>query len=252
MGAKDIKEFMGVWFPGHEQHMVEWIEKRMREHPEELVDGRGTYQYHKLRAAMEHVRRFRVAVDVGAHVGLWSMHLVKLFGHVHAFEPVKLHRICFVENVKPEERYTLYPLALGDQAGMVTINTTFGSSGDSRVVPQPGTADVTLKCLDDVLDASSDDRDRVDFVKVDCEGFELFVLRGGEELLKRCRPCVCVEQKPGFARRWGLPERGAVDYLRSLGAVVRREIGGDFIMSWDEGHDERDEQAHLDAAERDA
>lgn len=231
--ARDVKEFMGVWFPSHEKHMLGWIGKRMKDHPEELIDGRGTYQYHKLLEAMKHVRGFRVAVDVGAHVGLWSMHLIKRFEHVHAFEPVKLHRVCFVENVQPEEKYTLYPIALGSKAGTTSINTTVGSSGDSRVDPTVTEGDVTVKRLDDVIDAGCADRDRVDFVKVDCEGFELHVLQGAEELLKRNRPCVCVEQKPGFARRWGLPERGAVDYLRSLGAVVRREIGGDFILSWE-------------------
>lgn len=227
-----MKQHMGVWVPEHEVHMCDWISKRMREHPDEVIDGKGTYQYHKLRAALAHARNFRVAIDIGAHVGFWSMHLVKAFEYVHAFEPVKAHRDCFVKNVQ-SANYTLYPIALGNESGTVDIKTTQGSSGDSKVVG--GTeGEYTLKRLDDVMDTGCVDHDRVDFIKVDAEGYEQFILRGGEELLKRCHPCVIVEQKPGFARRYGLGEQGAVAYLESLGAVMRKEIGGDFICSWDE------------------
>jgi FkbM family methyltransferase len=226
-----MKQSMGVWLPSHEQHMVEWVARRMRERPEEVVDGKGTYQYHKLLAAMKFVKRFRVAVDIGAHVGFWSMHLVKRFEHVHAFEPIGLHRDCFALNVVPLNKTTMHPIALGDHSGTVEMKTTEGSSGDSKVSTDGGA--YTLKRLDDVIDIASIDYDRVDFVKVDAEGYEMFILRGGEQLLRRCKPTVIVEQKPGFARRYGLPQQGAVDYLQSLGAVLRKEIGGDFILSWD-------------------
>ena len=73
----------------------------------------------------------------------------------------------------------------------------------------------------------------VDFIKLDCEGYELFALRGAEETLKRCRPCVIVEQKPNRAQRFGLPQTGAVDYLQSLGAKLRAKMAGDYILSFD-------------------
>lgn len=222
--SEDIKKVGGVWLPQHERHMTEWMAKK-----NVTVDGALTYQYHKLQAAMEYVKNFRVAVDIGAHCGLWSMHLVKRFEYVHAFEPIKVHRQCFGLNVKPGN-HTIYPCALGEEAGTVAIATTNGSSGDTKVVP--GGGEYTLKRLDDVLDAGCVDHDKVDFVKVDCEGYEYFALKGGEELLTRCKPCVIVEQKPGYARRYGLTEKGAVAFLESLGATMRKEIGGDFILSW--------------------
>jgi hypothetical protein len=64
-----------------------------------VVDGNLPYQYHKLVAAMKFVRSFRVAINVGAHVGMWSMHLARRFDHVFAFEPIPLHRACFTGNV---------------------------------------------------------------------------------------------------------------------------------------------------------
>lgn len=212
-----MKNVGGVWLPDAEEHLVEWM-TRMNH----VVDGKLTYQHHKLEAAMAWVKAWRTAVDVGAHCGLWSMHLVKRFAQVHAFEPVAEHRACFERNVGAGA--LMYACALGETEGRVRIQTSAQSSGDSWV---GGEGDIPLRRLDEY------DLPTVDFVKLDCEGYELFALRGAEETLKRCRPCVIVEQKPGRAQKFGLPETGAVDYLRGLGAVLRKEISGDFILSWD-------------------
>ena len=69
-------------------------------------------------------------------------------------------------------------------------------------------------------------------VKIDCEGWELPVLRGAEVTLRCCKPTVIVEQKPGRAQRFGHADTGAVDYLQSLGAKLRAELSGDYILSW--------------------
>lgn len=207
----------GLWLPAHETHLVEWMKKR-----NEVIEGKLTYQHHKLVAALQHVRNFNTAVDVGGHCGLWSMHLVKRFRRVEAFEPVELHRRCFMENLKHANNVILHPCALGEHEGGVNIHTADTSSGDSWV---KGTGDIPLKRLD------SFGLEFVDFIKLDCEGYELFALRGGEELLKRCRPTVCVEQKPGRAEKFGLKQTEAVTYLQSLGYKLKKEMSGDYIMT---------------------
>jgi FkbM family methyltransferase len=217
--SRGIKLVGGVWLPAAEQHLVEWMVKR-----NQIVDGRLTYQLHKLEAALKHVRKFRRAVDVGAHCGLWSMHLAKRFERVEAFEPVKLHRDCFEINVDMTV-CTLYPIALGEKERMVSMHTANSSSGDTTVA---GAGTIPMQRMDDVLAHAFD----VDFIKLDCEGYELFALRGGEELLKRCKPVICVEQKPGKAEQFGLARTGAVEYLQGLGAKVHQEMSGDFIMGW--------------------
>jgi len=212
-----MKQHQGVWLPDGERHLIEWMDKSG-----EIVDGRGSYQIRKLRAALQHVRHFRVAVDVGAHVGFWTMHLARRFEAVHSFEPVAAHRECFAANVQ-DARVSLHACALGDREGRVSIHTAATSSGDSWV---DGDGDIPLRRLDAYA------FENVDFIKLDCEGYELFALRGGEETLKRCKPCVIVEQKPGRAQKFGLPETGAVKYLQGLCATLRATLSGDFILSW--------------------
>lgn len=213
-----MKEWRGLWLPEHEQHLIEWMQQR-----NEIVAGKPTYQHHKLQAALGYCTQFRAAIDVGAHCGLWSMHLARRFAWLHAFEPVALHRACFEQNVPRGPSVLLYPYALGEADGTVGIHTSNSSSGDSWV---DGAGDIPLKRLDDF------DLQDIDFIKLDCEGYELFALRGAEETLKRCRPVVCVEQKPGRAQKFGLAETAAVDYLQSLGATLRKVMSGDYILSW--------------------
>ena len=74
----------------------------------------------------------------------------------------------------------------------------------------------------------------VDFVKIDCEGYEEQVVQGGRETFLRWKPCVIVEQKQHImSKNFGIAGTPAVDLLKELGAIVRKEISGDYIMTWD-------------------
>lgn len=207
----------GVWLPDGETHLTQWMRAK-----NQVVDGKLTYQFSKQRAALSYCARRRNAVDVGAHCGLWSMHLAHAFQMLYAFEPVAAHRECFALNV-PYGNVVLHDCALGEREGLVSIRTEESSSGDSWV---DGAGNIPMHRLDDF------DLQEVDFIKLDCEGYELFALRGGEETIKRCRPTICVEQKPGKAQKFGLGETDAVAYLEGLGAQLRQVISGDYILSF--------------------
>ena len=205
-----MKQVEGIWLPDHEEHL------------QRFATGKGwLYQGHKYKAVMKYVRDYRLAVDVGGHCGLWAMQMVKNFDKVISFEPVAGHRECYVKNVSGD--YELIPCALGDKPSKVKIHTTHGSSGDSWV---DGDGDIEMRTLD------SFNLQDVDLLKIDCEGYELHVLKGAVEMLKRCKPAVIVEQKPGKAVKFGLKDTEAVDFLQSLGAKHLETHSGDYIMQW--------------------
>ena len=220
----------GWWLPDGEAHLQDWMTT--------VNDVRGDrllYQGRKYREALKWCKSRRVAVDVGAHVGFFSWQMAQDFGQVEAFEPMPEHRACWEMNIDDQfiDCTTLHPVALGtENDGTVTVSTrTPGSSGDTGVMPDgtEGGIVVPLRTLD------SYELEDVDFIKIDCEGYELFVLQGARETLLRCKPCVMVEQKPetGGAQRYGIGVLDAVEYLQSLGAVLRNGIQGDYMLSWD-------------------
>lgn len=212
------------WFPDHEQHLPQWMatpKARM------IINGRPAYQGKKQLAALAAVAQTkpdwppRTAVDVGGHIGLWSYNLAPAYRRVYAFEPVAEHRACFVKNVEAPN-VLLYALALGATEGMVSIHTAPTSTGDSWV---KGAGDIPMVTLD------SQDLQDVDFIKIDCEGYEENVLRGAVETIKRDRPVIIVEQKRDMATaRFGLEPLGAVKFLLELGYVQQQELSGDYLM----------------------
>jgi len=164
-------------------------------------------------------------VDVGSHTGLWSRPLAACFRHVTAFEPVPEHIECWFANV-PGENTTLHEYALGDHAGEVSLHTAGPSSSGDTYVQDGGEHSADMRTLD------SFNLESVDFLKIDVEGFEKFVLLGGEKTVRCDKPCVVVEQKPNKGKQFGLGDHDAVLLLKSWGAEVVKEISGDFIMRW--------------------
>lgn len=214
-----MKLHKGVWFPSHEEHMITWCDQNGQ-----MVGGRTSYQYKKLLAALGFVKQWRVAVDVGAHIGFFAWHLTKRFDHVHCFEPMAEHRECFERNVLDANR-TLHPCALGSEAGKVALTVPQGSSGGTHI---SGLGDIPMFTLD------SFNLQDVDFCKVDVEGAEMAVMQGAVETLKRCKPCVIIEQKshtPGGKIHLAEGGKPAVDFLESLGYKTRAVISGDYILT---------------------
>jgi len=179
------------------------------------------YQEHKLKAAIQYCRKARRAVDVGAHCGIWTAGLAQYFERVEAFEPLERHIVCWQRNAGWKQTNHLHECALGDYEGTTGIHLHEGRSGKSCI---NGAGAYPLHRLDDF------GFDDVDFIKIDVEGYEYFVIKGAEQTIIRNRPVMIVEQKVPHARRYGLSDLEAVDYLKGLGMTLKQEIVGDYIM----------------------
>ena len=167
-----------------------------------------------------------VALDIGANVGLWSRDLVKSFGRVIAFEPVALFRECLEQNVTGTN-FEVRPIALGDQDTMGTMIITEDNSGHSHLDPNTmGAGDVQVVRLDNL------NLHDINYIKIDCEGYEYRILQGAEQTIRRCRPVVVIEQKPhdAYSKQYG--QFAAVDLLKDWGMIKLDQIRDDWIMGW--------------------
>lgn len=217
-----MKIVNGIALPDHEEHLVPLIERGP------LVDGCGTYQLQKYQAALSRFAARGIAIDVGAHVGLWSRLMARDFAEVMAFEPVAEHAALWRVNVSAPNA-VLIDVALGARPGGVVMDRPAGNSGNTRVSlaqHPPGPSHVLMSTLDLEIGAAV----TVDFIKIDCEGYEMFVLQGGRETIQRCKPAIIVEQKPGNGQHFGLGQTDAVRLLEGWGYVQRDVIAGDHIM----------------------
>lgn len=214
--------FDNTWFlPDGETHLSAWMEKQ-----DQRVDGRLTYQYRKYATALSRCTAHRrVAVDIGAHVGLWSYWMALNFETLHAFEPKPEHGACWARNVPARAGVEFHALALGAEARRVGVRTDAASSGNTYVVAGD---DVEMRTLDSFQFTD------VDFIKIDCEGYEYDVLAGARDTLARCRPVIIVEQKFGGGERYGHGPQDAVALLVDMGAQQLFNLGWDFVMTFPE------------------
>jgi len=165
---------------------------------------------------LPHFNRGGIFVDVGANIGDFSRVGCLTFSHVVAFEPIPE----LAETLRRElpGKVDVRSVALSDSPGTATLyipvsngRFTTGLSSLSRTAnPSEEFRYVTVSVQ--TLDGAG--LDGVDLIKIDVEGLEEEVLRGGLTLLRRERPGLIVEiedrHHPGRT-----PE--IFDLLRNLG-----------------------------------
>jgi FkbM family methyltransferase len=213
-----MNEYKGWWFPIGETHFQKMLHKSVSK------GGPARYQYQVRDRSLKYVQKFGVALDIGANVGLWSRDLCEHFDHVIAFEPVALFRDCLVRNVT-NTNLKIEPIALGDVETTVNMIVTQDNMGHTHVDPASiGSGTVPVRCLDN-LDLPS-----IDYMKIDCEGFEYKIIQGAEQTIKRCQPVIVVEQKPHDM--YSQDQHAAIALLQSYGMHRLDQVKDDWIMGW--------------------
>lgn len=134
--------------------------------------------------------------DIGANVGSHAINFAKTADVVYAFEPQPLtyYNLCAnllincVHNVVP------FNMALGNYNGQTTVYNLDETQPNTPMGIQVGlgTQPVPIHTLDSL------GLHQLTLVKIDVEGYELEVLRGSQETLKREQPIVFVEVHKDF------------------------------------------------------
>ena len=161
------------------------------------------YEPEKFSFIRKHCRPGMTAVDIGAHIGLFSVFMSKLVGQsgrVLSFEPTPLTRRVLTETVRLnhcEANVEIHCEAVSRATGTATFFDTGAplSNANSLVgtVAASTGLEVPTISLDDLC---RDQKLRVGFLKIDAEGGELEILEGARETLRRDRPFVQLEIHP--------------------------------------------------------
>ncbi len=142
-----------------------------------------------------------VALDIGAHIGTMSRLFASRFasGHVYAFEASPDNYRQLASNCASVTNITCSQMALGRNTGEESFSSGVTAPVLRRIVPKgPNTISVPAMRLSDWI-AQSKLR-RLDFIKVDVEGFEEDVLVPARETLKVFRPLIVFEFIARFAK----------------------------------------------------
>jgi len=140
----------------------------------------------------------RTVIDIGANKGVycyWLSRATGRNGRVLAFEPqpeLEAH-LADVVSTFSLGNVVLAPCALSSQAGEVSLYRRNAGAGDASFEAMPGSECIRVRCTTLDAYATQTGLDEVAFIKCDVEGHELEVMRGAEQLLRRCMPVLQVE-----------------------------------------------------------
>jgi FkbM family methyltransferase len=182
------------------------------------------YQRGKLNIALGFVKNFTTAIDAGANYGIMSYNLNNKFSKIYAFEVDTPVRECLKKNVEKFQldNVVVCDCGLSDKEELVALNylkNTFGTYINKEV---SGTN--ICKTLD------SFELTEVGFIKLDCEGYEPYILRGAEQTIKKYKPVILMEEKNYSKRYYGEEGNLAVDLLLSWGYTMEVSWPKDCVM----------------------
>jgi len=168
-------------------------------------DGLSNWEHEALSVWANEVKDAEVAIDIGAYLGVYSILAAKLgCPRVLAFEPNSNNFIQLQKNLslnQLKDSVESHRVAVGGESKTVSMITPGGrpNSSGSQISNSPTgrklesweiESEVKMATLDSLL---VDETARISVIKIDAEGYELFILRGASMTLKTHFPSILVE-----------------------------------------------------------
>ena len=162
-------------------------------------------------------------LDIGANIGCTSLLFGDLARKVYSFEPSPTTHRWLIENVQRAKLNNVEPLNLGLGKDAGTFELTFAPNNRSGGFVSNLTNASEGHQVEQITIAKGDDfiRERqiakVDFIKIDVEGFEQSVIEGLAETIARDQPIVALELNHwclNAFQRTSVPD--FFDFLRSV------------------------------------
>jgi FkbM family methyltransferase len=131
----------------------------------------------------------QTAFDVGANIGSWTANLLSVCPHlssVSCFEPSEVAANAIDAAIGADSRVRIVRAAVSDQEGSTSFFEQPGASQTSSLVDvgRGETArTVPTVTVDEEIDRLS--LERLDFLKIDVEGYDLHALRGARRALEK-------------------------------------------------------------------
>ena len=180
-----------------------WWSLNVSDYTQSLLFWYGARDRWEIHHLVRLARPRSVFFDIGANFGYYSVLLASRVGAectVHAFEPnpPTFERLQRNAGLNSLSNVKTYCLGFSDVSGSAAVIEPAGNSGATHLVEGAGVELTTLDRFCQVRQIR-----RLDFIKIDVEGFEEKVLAGAAETLARFKPIIVIELNPGTLKRAG-------------------------------------------------
>jgi FkbM family methyltransferase len=174
----------------------------------------------ELNIVKENIRPGDTVLDIGANIGFYTKQFSDMVGpqgKVFAFEPDPTNFIHLQDNCKHLTNVTLRQCAVSDRDGDLILYTSKKLNVDHRTYkPEEYDEEINIACIS--IDTFLADQKKVDFIKIDIQGFEVNAFRGMQNTLKN-NPDVKIlsELSPYDLKLAGSSTREFIQILNTVG-----------------------------------
>lgn len=157
------------------------------DHITNILQEAGCYEQKYVDTFIKNVANEKATVlDVGAHIGTFTLPFEQSFRTVIAFEPNEAAYKLLCKNIPPSDNVILFNKAAGHYNGPATIKELDPkNTGNTSLYPEGDVVDmITIDSLK--LEACHG-------IKIDVEGAEGLVLYGAQETIEKHRPVIMYE-----------------------------------------------------------
>lgn len=148
-------------------------------------------------------------LDIGANIGNHSVFFSKYFNRCISFEPNPSTYHLLQYNATLGQNIKTYNLGVSELKQETFMSAMEGNAGGAYV-DSDGEISIKLVNLDDFMD----NKEEINLIKLDVEGYELTALKGMKRIIKENKPLILFEQ---HLRDFHSGENKVIKYLNELG-----------------------------------
>lgn len=194
------------------------------------------YEPYLTKLMLSKIKEGDVVLDIGANIGYYAVLFAEKTGKtgkVIAIEPDPINFEILQKNIKENKLFNVVAVqaAVGNENKKMEIFKSKENFGDHRMWnqnPLPDKPESPLKeggqfrkskevfCrrLDDLLKEL--EYQKIDFIKMDVQGFESLVVKGGEKVIEKNKPIIFFEYWPWGNKKAGSDIKKMMNFFRKI------------------------------------
>lgn len=168
----------------------------------ELIASTGKYEPFESELLIKNIKKGDIVIDVGANIGYYTLLFAKKVGEngkVYAFEPDPVSFAILKKNIKDNKfkNVEAFNMALSDKQEDLSLFISDENLGDHRLYDdhkiERKKTTVKTKTLDLFFTDKEIEKTKISLIKIDTQGYEPFVIKGAQELIKNQKPILFFE-----------------------------------------------------------
>jgi len=171
----------------------------------------GKYEPYLSELIAEKADSSRIAIDVGANIGYYTVLLAKKVKKVYAIEPEKESYEILRKNTRGMTGVVTIMAAASDKKGAGKLAVSEENFGDHRLVTEGTGKAVKTITLDELAE-----EERVGLIKIDTQGWEPKVIEGAKKIISRDRPVIFLEYSPTRYEETGNDGDRMIEFLKEI------------------------------------